>query len=150
MFKFTILASAVALAVVLPKGAEAGAVPDRTHATGAMAHLVEIKGAKKDADARAERKAERKEARAERREKRRAEREARKSSREARPRNPKWNDEHAAFVDQARNTNSGIGNGGETPDFENGGWMSFPSESLDRDPANSRLQCQGGKNTNRC
>jgi hypothetical protein len=63
-----------------------------------------------------------------------------------------WNDEKATQVDQNRNTNSGLGNGGEYKNKITGNWESPPYlgnaelSPLDKDPGHSGNQCQGGKN----
>lgn len=137
MSKVLAVSLIAALALVPAQGALASAKKWDVNNAEAVDLILEVKG---KAEAKKISKAEKK-----------AKKEKKKRNKtKAKKRNKNWSDEHAAFVDQARNTNSGHGNGGETPDFENGGWKSFPSETFDRDPANSRLQCQGGKNENRC
>ena len=150
MLKIMSVSLMAAMAFVPAQGANAAARAWTADTVVSSELILEAKAVKKDPTAKEVRKAKKKAAKAARKAKRDLARDAKKAKEKARTQNPKWSDEHAAFVDQARNTDSGIGNGGETPDFVNGGWMAFPSESLDRDPANSRLQCQGGKNPNRC
>jgi hypothetical protein len=61
--------------------------------------------------------------------------------------NANWTDEKAAQVDTNRNTDSGLGNGGEKQK-NNGNWKDIGKETNknDVDPGNSGNQCQGGKN----
>lgn len=62
--------------------------------------------------------------------------------------NPNWSEDKAGQVDQNRNTNSGLGNGGERQK-NNGDWVATnkgETGGRDQDPGNSGNQCQGGKN----
>jgi hypothetical protein len=65
-----------------------------------------------------------------------------------------WDAEKAAQVDRDRNTNSGLGNGGEA--LVGGAWVPLASEETsgfrrrDQDPGNAGSQCQGGKNPPSC
>ena len=61
--------------------------------------------------------------------------------------NPNWSADKAAQVEQNRNTNSGIGNGGEgAGGFEKPNEVGTNANNPDLDPGNSGSQCQGGKN----
>jgi penicillin-binding protein 1A len=57
--------------------------------------------------------------------------------------NPNWSPEKKQQVEQNRNSNSGLGNGGEA---RNGRSLRSELSPRDVDPGNSGNQCQGGKN----
>ena len=63
--------------------------------------------------------------------------------------NENWSEEKAATVEQNRNTDSGLGNGGEREKKGGGCCRSTKNGELggqDLDPGNSGAQDQGGKN----